>query len=538
MNRQTIVGLFTVLGLLALFAFAAVLANIGTGGRYKTGVHFKSASGIHKGALVYESGVNVGIVDSLQLLPEDFTVDVIMAINNSVDIPRNAKFIIQAPLTGDATLEIVPHPPTPREPGSAIPTPAPAAIAILPHEVLPLAQQPLGTNPATLADLLDQGQGEVKRLDTLLADLEKREPALLNTFTSALNNANELTVTSNQEIRRLAARIDSITAQLSSVLDQGSTNVLSITRQVDALIRLDGAKTDTLLTSLNTTAHSLNQTATSVQELASNPQIRSNLLETTKGIAQTATTIASISGDLHNVTGNPQTQAQLRDTLANVDAASQKANSLLKALGGTSSVYGVDPGATPAPTNGAVMPAVPQPVGTGSGPAGKPGTPGNIGANLKSKIGSIARDVLSIEIRVSELNAQKKNVVSSPLLTKDRGPQTDFNIHALPNGNTSVLTGANDIGSAGTTTYNFAALGTVAPRVHIGGGILYSRLGVLGSVDTKAGFGVEGRLYDLRRPTFDGYANARIAHGVELFAGERDALRPARRTVFGLQLKF
>jgi ABC-type transporter Mla subunit MlaD len=90
-----------------------VLSNLGTGGRYKIGVHFQSASGIHSGALVYESGVNVGVVDSLQLQPADFTVSIILAINNNVDIPRDARFIIQAPLTGDATLEIVPKAPVP-----------------------------------------------------------------------------------------------------------------------------------------------------------------------------------------------------------------------------------------------------------------------------------------------------------------------------------------------------------------------------------------------------------------------------------------
>ena len=69
---------------------------------------------------------------------------------------------------------------------------------MLPREVLPIDQQPQGTNPATIQDLLDQGQGEVRRLDTMLAELERREPKLLNTFQSALNNANDISVTANR----------------------------------------------------------------------------------------------------------------------------------------------------------------------------------------------------------------------------------------------------------------------------------------------------------------------------------------------------
>src|SRR5665213_1338173 len=127
MNRQALVGIFTIITLIALFGVFVVLGNYGTQGRYKIGVHFKSAAGLHRGALVYESGVTVGVVDQTRLLPEDFTVEVVLAINNSVDIPREARFIATAPLTGDVTVEIVPPAPRPRAAGFVGPTPAPAA---------------------------------------------------------------------------------------------------------------------------------------------------------------------------------------------------------------------------------------------------------------------------------------------------------------------------------------------------------------------------------------------------------------------------
>src|SRR3981081_26725 len=169
MTRQALVGIFTIVSLIALFAIFFVLANVGTQGRYKIGVHFPSAAGLLKGALVYESGVVVGVVDKTILLPEDFTVDVILAINNNVDVPRNARFLIQAPLTGESTVGSVPVVPVPQPSGMVAPTNAPNAVAVLPRQVLPLDQQPQGTNPATVQDLLDQGQGEARRLYRLLA---------------------------------------------------------------------------------------------------------------------------------------------------------------------------------------------------------------------------------------------------------------------------------------------------------------------------------------------------------------------------------
>ncbi|MDQ2991526.1 MAG: hypothetical protein M3R30_01740, partial [Candidatus Eremiobacteraeota bacterium] len=71
----------------------------------------------------------------------------------------------------------------------------------------------------------------------------------------------------------------------------------------------------------------------------------------------------------------------------------------------------------------------------------------------------------------------------------------------------------------------------------IGGGILYSRLGLIGQYKTKA-FGFQGLIYDLRHPTLDLYGNLPIAPGFQLFFGQRDMTHVERRNVAGLQLTF
>jgi hypothetical protein len=105
----------------------------------------------------------------------------------------------------------------------------------------------------------------------------------------------------------------------------------------------------------------------------------------------------------------------------------------------------------------------------------------------------------------------------------------------LPRGDTSFFIGANDIGAK--TSYNFSALQSFGHGVHVGGGVLYSRLGVLGTYD-RGRFGVEGRAYDLRRPTLDLYGNFNLNAWAKLFLGERDTTHPERRTTYGLQLQF
>ncbi|MBV8749391.1 MAG: hypothetical protein JO103_06735 [Candidatus Eremiobacteraeota bacterium] len=433
----------------------------------------------------------------------------------------------------------VPRPVTGME--GAAPTNAPAAVAVLPREILPIDQQPKGTNPATVQDLLDQGQGEVRRLDTMLAELEQREPKLLNTLQSALNNANDVSITTKHAFTLLSARIDTLTSTLQVALASGSRNINDLTGQLDAAVRRNTSHFDTIVAALDASARDLNKTADHVESLAGDPALKNNLLMTTQGIAQTAQTFASIAGDLRNVTGNQQTQAQLRDTVANIDAATQKANSLLAQFGGTSSVYGVDRNATPAPLGTPAPRRSGEPVpASAPGPSGTP-PPGAVQARIQNRLSGLVRNLVALQVRVSELDAQHANTNASPLLTSDRGPSTDVNVLLLPKGPTSLLAGPNDIGGP-SPSWNFAAMSTVRPGLQLGGGVLYSRLGVRAvyspALSRGLGLGFDARVYDLRHPTTDAYANLGLGNGLTLFGGERDVLRSGRRTTFGLQFQF
>jgi hypothetical protein len=190
------------------------------------------------------------------------------------------------------------------------------------------------------------------------------------------------------------------------------------------------------------------------------------------------------------------------------------------------------PGASPGTYSVNTIPPAP------AGPGGAP-NPANNPNVLKSKLATIAHNLIALQIQVGELDQKAQGTDSSPLLTRDRGPQTDVNAILLPNGSTSLLVGANDIGSYDTTTWNVAALENLGKGLHVGGGVVYSRLGELASYNPGGGaFGLEERLYDPRHPTLDGYATLKLTKGVNLFGGERDITHNGRRTDFGLRLSF
>jgi hypothetical protein len=158
---------------------------------------------------------------------------------------------------------------------------------------------------------------------------------------------------------------------------------------------------------------------------------------------------------------------------------------------------------------------------------------------VKNKVGRLVRNLVSLQLRMSEFDHQVAGTNNSPLLTKDIGPSTDVNMIFLPRGSTWAYAGANDIGGP-ATSWNFAAMATVFPHLQLGGGVLYSRLGVraLYNPSLTRGLGVEGLIYDPRHVTGDGYLNLHLGGGLELFGGERDIFHSGRRTTFGFEYQF
>jgi len=523
MSKQAIVGAFTLLGLVAVFAVYFVLANFSARvNGYQTGVHFASAAGLTKGAIVYESGVQVGTVTEIKML-DDFTVDVILQVANWVDIPRDSDFVISAPLTGSSTLTIVP------------PRKKKEELALLPRYVLPIDQQPRGKEPVSIQALLESGRGELNKFDALLSDLTRREPHLMDELQSAITNANSLAETANGAMQQLSHKGLALTDSLQHSLDTASASIIDLTGQLDQTVRRNGGHIDTLLVSLNRTADSLSVATDSLKSMATDPKLRAQLSDTVAHIQITTANIAALTSDLRSAAENPQTQGELRDTLAHIDAATQRATSLLGALGGTSSVPGVDAGATPPSSAAPIMSPTPSPFVPSPSPNSKEHSGEfHMTTALRNRIGDLAKNLIEVQIRLDELTPKAAGQPYNALLSNDRGPQSDFNVVVLPHSESQVYAGVNDL--SGSQTWNLALRQHVAPGVLLGGGILYSRLGVMGLISNKV-FGFEGLAYDPRYGYVDGYLRLHATGNIDLFAGERDILHSERRTVYGLQYR-
>jgi uncharacterized phage infection (PIP) family protein YhgE len=448
-----------------------------------------------------------------------------LAISHDVDIPSSSRFLIQAPLTGSPNVIIVP------------PTGLRPPFATLERRVLPVALQPQGTNSATVADLLDAGQGEIKRFDQLMGELQARTPKLLSSLQNTIDNANDLAVSTKSSMQVLSQRLLALSSSLETGLSQASDNVAQLTATLNGAATTDSQKVGALLDQLNTTSVSLNRSMASLESLATDPQLKANVVATTQNIADATHTLASLAKDLRTVTGDPQTQAQLRDTVANLDATMQKANSLLGELGAQSSVPGVDAGATPA------APTVPQ---ASPYPLGSPGVPGattpgtqptqnTAHAGISKALSGFTHNLVALQLRLSGLSPQH-NPGLNPVMTKSQGPLGDINLVFLPHASTSLMVGANAIGN--NTTWNAVLLKGNSSNFTFGGGVLYSQIGAMARANLNKSFGLETRVYDLTYPMIDLYGNIHIMKGGELFFGQRDINHASRRNTAGFQFTF
>ena len=313
MTRQAQVGAFAIVALLLLFGVFYVITDFGTRHTgYRIGVHFQSAAGLTPGALVYFSGVDVGSVDSIAAAARQHRR------RHPRDQSRHRHsggLEVSDPSAADRLAGVVIMSPASAPAGRAASAPGASDRAAA-----------AGTNGVSIADLLRQGQGEIKRFDSLMALIEARTPKLLNTLQTTLDNAND-----SDDLDASASSPRSAT-RCRAASTAASQNIVELSATLNGAATTDSKKVGVLLDQFNSTAVALNKSMTALQSRL--PPIRGSRQTSSRrprASPRRRRRWPRCTKDLRTVTGDPQTQAQMRNTIANLDAVMQKANSLLGA---------------------------------------------------------------------------------------------------------------------------------------------------------------------------------------------------------------
>lgn len=300
MSRPAQLGLIALVCIIviSLGTYFGIKMVRGTGG-YQMGVHFRTAAGVAPGAQVYLSGVNIGTVSKVKILP-DTTVDMILNISRATDIPKNAAFSVQSSVTGSPTITIV----VPKQHLAAdqIPTPVPQSD-LLPKRIVPVAQQPVGSTPLTIEDVMAEGRALTDRADRALARARPYGPRLLRHVQNARANGAATT----QEMR---TALPALQASLQSTIARAQANAASAQR---ALRERDQPMLAAVASAFGRSSRDMKQAASVLTSVKNDPRARANVRAAAANLRDATSRMAQLTRDMEIMTKSPQTKAELRD---------------------------------------------------------------------------------------------------------------------------------------------------------------------------------------------------------------------------------
>lgn len=502
--QQVRVGIFAVVVLIGIFAVYYLLTNVvlrRTG--YEVYVHFRDVGGLQEGTTVQVAGVNAGVVTKIELLP-DQTVDVICTIEPGVTIYRQSRFMVTTTITGQTTLIVQP--------------PLNVAFASpVPPGPQPESQQPWGTIPPTIQDLLTEVEPRIKDLDKTLAIINVRFPQIANKFNMVAGHTDTLVTDTDARLRQLSGQLSGTIVMLDSMIQTSGSNINQMTGTMNGMMQENRAKLAALTSNLASASANLNDTMATLASVAKDPQLKGNLIQTTANVRDATEKVKKIAEDIESITGDPQVQANLKGAVYDLSSAVAKADDILGNFS-SASAHGPAPGGSAAPCSGRGCGGASPAPGSNAQPRHRLGMRG---LSFGSLVGTEVRETWNTNAHT--------------------GPQSDLNLTLLPASRTSVTFGANDLGH--NTSYNLLINKRLSPNLQVSGGVLYSNLGLQAKFWPVRPIGFDVRAYDPMQPKFDLYGSIELAKQLELFYGQRNLFGaqnrfgPSKSTpAFGIQL--
>ncbi len=282
-RREVHVGLFVVMGILAVLAALFALTDPGTvRGRYYVSTVVQDAGGIRKGDPVQMKGVNIGRIRDFTIDRGGVRISMELEHDDGYVVPSDSRVaIISGGLLQSMVAEILPgSSPEPLRDGAVLPSENTPTLTGTVEKlgsdadtVLLRAQQLLNTQ--TIESVGASAQ-QMQELLVQLTALASEQRGQLNALTTSLQRSAQglegtVAAVNQPELARAIARTDSMSIRLdaaSGSLQQASQSLAALMQRVDGgegtLGRL--TRDDELYQNLNSAVTSLNQLTTDIRQ--------------------------------------------------------------------------------------------------------------------------------------------------------------------------------------------------------------------------------------------------------------------------------
>lgn len=342
------VGAMTVVGIALFIACWWFLSHgLYSWTHYRLNVSVANTFGLLRQSPVRMSGVVIGEVEDIQLTSDGHTPDITLAIENKYrgEIPDDSVIqITQGLLIQNPQIDIIP--------GHARSAYAPDAMWDPRHVMKPTSM---------LAQMSPEAENAVRQLDLTMSSVSSQMPHAMHKLLGILDRA-DATMTNLQQstasLQRVAAdprirrTLDASLADLQATTHLARMTAVSMSQDLKAIVKRNGTKIDQLadnaidtLQKLGDTVDAARSAVTRLTEQVSDPRLQQSLLETLDMARATVARFSQIASDIHQLTGDPTIQTDLKATVANLRETVDEARPLMAKLNQLASV--IRPGGKP-----------------------------------------------------------------------------------------------------------------------------------------------------------------------------------------------
>src|SRR5262245_30416154 len=310
--NYVIVGLFTIIAIVAAFAFVYWTATIGGRGEQAAlRVLIRgSAAGLGPGSVVLFNGVKVGIVDGVHLDINDPTLAIAdTKVDRLTPITQSTKANIAiAGLTGQSNIELR---------GANVEEPKLLDIA---EETGKTAQ--IVAEPSAVSNLLETAQDIFTKADRVLSGLAGFVTDVRQPLTNTVNNAEKFSqalADNSQGVDEFLASVSKLSSQLAGASDK----LESALDAADTLLRsVDKNQVRHIVDNVETVTKNLAGASDQVDDVVRHADDAVvSLTELSNGARQTLAKVDKVVDGI-----DPET---LHDAIANIEVASRNANQVI-----------------------------------------------------------------------------------------------------------------------------------------------------------------------------------------------------------------
>jgi hypothetical protein len=321
------VGVAVLIGLGILYAAWYFLAHLNPNS-YRLYAVFKDTMGLQRQTALRMNGVTIGEVEKVELNPTTLNPVVTLTVDKKYRIPDQSVIrLTSGLLISNPQIEIDPKPSSgyyadgqtwkrvQMEPASGL-----AAISPEADQAVKQLSHTIKTLTPKLAATMDSLQGILKRTDSMMVNFEQ-----------ASYSAKSLV--GDPRIRRsMYALLD----DMQSVSTNARLAAKDLTTEMRAAVKRNSAKVDELTTGavdllqkFADTVDAARGAVTKLAEQVSDPRLQQSLVETLDLAKTTLARFNQIASDIHNLSGDPNVQNDLKTTVATVKETADEGQKLV-----------------------------------------------------------------------------------------------------------------------------------------------------------------------------------------------------------------